>query len=118
MAWPQPASPWMRNLIQVGDYTTETAEECARALLSLKDPPTAIFAANDMSAMGVYQAAQEAGVRIPQDLSVVGFDNLRESTFLNPPLTTVDQFIAEMGTIAIEMVVKLVKGGQLENEPA
>jgi LacI family transcriptional regulator len=106
--------PLDEDLIQVGDYLTETAEECTRALLSLKDPPTAIFAANDMSAMGVYQAAQAAGVRIPQDLSVVGFDNLRESTFLNPPLTTVDQFIAEMGTTATEMVVKLVKGGQLE----
>jgi LacI family transcriptional regulator len=106
--------PVQEELIQVGDYTTETAAGCARALLSLPEPPTAIFAANDMSAIGIYQAAQEMGVRIPQDLSVVGFDNIRESAFLNPPLTTVDQFIADMGTIAVEMVVKLVKGETLE----
>ena len=65
-------------LIQVGDYTTETAVECTRALLSLENPPTVIFASNDMSAMGVYQAARGMGVRIPEDLSVIGFDNIRE----------------------------------------
>jgi LacI family transcriptional regulator, galactose operon repressor len=106
--------PLDEKLIQIGDYLTECAVECARTLLSLDDPPTAIFAANDMSAMGVYQVAQERGLRIPQDLSVVGFDNLRESALLNPPLTTVDQFISKMGTIAIDMVVKLVKGEALE----
>lgn len=102
------------DLIQVGDYSTETAIDCARILLSLPESPTAIFAANDMSAMGVYLAAQEMGVRIPQDLSVVGFDNIRESAALNPPLTTIDQFIADMGTIAVEMVVKLVNGEKIE----
>jgi LacI family transcriptional regulator len=107
--------PLDEELIQIGDYTTETAVGCTHALLSLDDPPTAIFAANDMSAMGVYQAAEELGMRIPKDLSVVGFDNLRESAFLNPALTTVDQFIAEMGYIATEMVVSLVKGETLDS---
>jgi LacI family transcriptional regulator len=107
--------PLDEGLIQVGDYTTETAVGCTRALLSIDDPPTAIFAANDMSAMGVYQAAYELGVRIPEDLSVVGFDNLRETGFLNPTLTTVDQFITEMGFIATEVILKLVKGETLES---
>lgn len=107
--------PLDEDLIQVGDYTTETAVGCTRTLLSLEDPPTAIYAANDMSAMGVYQAAKELGGRIPGDLSVVGFDNLREAAFLSPPLTTVDQFISEMGYIATEMIVKLVKGETLES---
>nr|HMN59646.1 substrate-binding domain-containing protein [Anaerolinea sp.] len=71
-------------------------------------PPTAIFAANDMTAMGIYQVAHELGVRIPQDLSVVGFDNLHEAMFMNPPLTTVDQFMENMGTVATEMIVHLV----------
>jgi DNA-binding LacI/PurR family transcriptional regulator len=93
---------------------TETAIECTRALLALEDPPTAIFASNDMSAMGVYLAAKEAGVCIPQDLSVVGFDNIRDVAFLDPPLTTIDQFVAEMGVIATEMIVKLVRGETLE----
>jgi len=108
--------PLDEELIQIGDYTTETAVGCATALLSLADPPTAIFAANDMSAMGVYQAAKELGVRIPEDLSVVGFDNLREAAILGPALTTVDQFIAEMGYIAVEMIVKLVNGETLESD--
>ncbi|HYG34113.1 MAG TPA: LacI family DNA-binding transcriptional regulator [Clostridia bacterium] len=104
------------QLIQISDYTIDTAAECARRLLTLKDPPTAIFAANDMSAMGVYQAAKEAGVRIPENLSVVGFDNIREASFLNPALTTVDQSIMEMGVIATEMVLKLVEGETLESD--
>jgi LacI family transcriptional regulator, galactose operon repressor len=106
--------PLDEKLIQIGDYLTERAVECARTLLSLDDPPTAIFAANDMSAIGVYQVAREMGLRIPEDLSVVGFDNLRESALLNPPLTTVDQFISKTGTLAVDMVVRLVKGEALE----
>ncbi len=106
--------PLAEDLIKIGDYTTEIAEVCTRKLLALKDPPTAIFAANDMSAKGVYQAAQAAGVRIPQDLSVVGFDNLPESAFLNPPLTTVNQSVLEMGSLAIEIVVRLLKGERPE----
>jgi LacI family transcriptional regulator len=102
------------ELIQVSDYTTETGLACTRRLLALENPPTAIFASNDMSAVGVYQAAMEAGVRIPQNLSVIGFDNLRESLFLTPALTTIDQFISDMGATAIEMVVKLVNGETLE----
>ncbi len=102
--------PIDEQLIQVGDYSVETAIQCARALLELEDPPTAIFAANDMSAAGIYQVAREKGLRIPEDLSVVGFDNLPESTHIDPTLTTIDQFIMEMGSLAVEMVVKLING--------
>ncbi|MBN1265924.1 MAG: LacI family DNA-binding transcriptional regulator [Anaerolineales bacterium] len=107
--------PYDETLIQVGDYTTETSLLCTRALLALENPPTAIFASNDMSAMGVYQAAEEMGKRIPRDLSVVGFDNLRESAFLDPKLTTIDQSIPEMGYIATELIVKLIKGENLDS---
>src|SRR5215207_2345616 len=110
--------PLDEDLIETGDYTTETAVICARRLLSLPDRPTAIFAANDMSAMGVYQVAGELGLQIPGDLSVVGFDNLRESASLKPPLTTIDQSIEQMGTIATEMLVKLVKGELLSENTA
>jgi LacI family transcriptional regulator len=106
--------PLDEDLIQVSDYTTDTAAGCTRKLLALDNPPTAIFASNDMSAVGVYLAAQEVGMQIPKDLSVIGFDNLRESTYLKPALTTVDQFISEMGTLATEMVMKLIKGETLE----
>ncbi len=106
--------PLDQALIKTGDYTAETAVKCTRDLLELDDPPTAIFAANDMSAMGVYQAVRDAGLHIPDDLSVVGFDNLRDAIFLDPPLTTVNQNVPEMGRIATEMIVKLIGGEPLE----
>jgi LacI family transcriptional regulator len=108
--------PYDDELIAVGDYTTESAVGCAHQLLTLKDRPTAIFASNDMSAMGVYQTAEELGIKIPDDLSVMGFDNIHESQFLNPTLTTIDQFVSEMGYIAVEMVIKLINNGKLEND--
>jgi LacI family transcriptional regulator len=86
--------------------------------LSLPDRPTAIFAANDMSAMGVYEAARELALQIPEDLSVIGFDNLREAAYLTPPLTTIDQSLEKMGAMATEMIVKLVKGESLPIHPA
>jgi LacI family transcriptional regulator len=110
--------PFDQDLIEIGDYTTETAVICARKLLSLLDRPTAIFAANDVSAIGVYQAARELGLQIPGDLSVIGFDNLREAAQLNPPLTTIDQSLQKMGIIATEMLVELVKGKSLPINPA
>ena len=110
--------PLNQDLIEIGDYTTEMAVTCARKLLSLPERPTAIFAANDMSAIGVYQAAGEFGLQIPGDLSVVGFDNLREAAHLSPPLTTIDQFVEQMGTLATEMLVKLVKGESVSINPA
>jgi LacI family transcriptional regulator len=95
-------------LVAIGDYTTETAVRCARELLALDNPPTAIFASNDQSALGVFQVAREMGLRIPGDLSVVGFDNIPEAGFAE--LTTVDQFIGEMGYIATKMLISLING--------
>lgn len=108
--------PLDEELIAIGDYTTAVATTCARRLLSVADRPTAIFAANDMSAMGVYQAASEFGLEIPRDLSVIGFDNLREAAHLSPPLTTVDQFVEKIGMVATEMLITLAKGESLSIE--
>lgn len=105
--------PVDEDLIEVGDFSTTTATKLAHKLITLPDRPTAIFASNDMSAMGVYAAAKQAGLRIPEDLSVVGFDNLHDAAFLDPPLTTIDQFISDMGSVAVEMIVKLMKGETL-----
>jgi LacI family transcriptional regulator len=105
--------PTDEQLIASGDYTTETAARCARELLSLDNRPTAIFASNDQAAMGVYQVAQEMGLRIPEDLSVVGFDNIMESKYMK--LTTVDQFISEMGFVATQMLIKLINGEPLDS---
>jgi LacI family transcriptional regulator len=102
------------KLIASGDYTTESGIKCTRELLSLDEPPTAIFASNDQSAMGVYQVAQELDLRIPDDLSVIGFDNIMESKYLK--LTTVDQFIYEMGFVATQMLIKLINGEELDSQ--
>ena len=108
MRWKKPGYPIEEKLIVSGDYTTETAVRCARELLSLPKPPTAIFASNDQTAIGIYQVAQEMGLKIPDDLSVVGFDNISESKYMG--LTTVDQFISEMGYVATQMLIKLING--------
>ena len=93
------------TLIVPGDFSTGTGHERALQLLSLDHPPTAIFAANDQSAIGVYQAAEEFGLHIPDDLSVVGFDNISEAKYMG--LTTVDQFLADMGYVAIQMLIQI-----------
>ncbi len=97
-----------------GDFTTETGYKCALELLGMESPPTAIFAANDQSAIGVFQAAEELHVRIPEDLSVVGFDNIAEAKYLG--LTTVDQSLAEMGYVAVQMLIELVDHETLEQQ--
>jgi LacI family transcriptional regulator len=102
------------KLIASGDYTTETGVSGARQLLALEKPPTAIFASNDQMAMGVFQVAQELGMRIPDDLSVIGFDNITESKYMG--LTTVDQFISEMGFVATQMLIKLINGASLDDQ--
>jgi LacI family transcriptional regulator len=103
-------------LIAAGDFTKETGQECARQLLSLPEPPTAIFAANDQSAMGAIKAARNADLRVPDDLSVIGFDNIPEAAYFNPALTTIDQFMEKMGYTATEMLIDLVQGKPLKHE--
>jgi LacI family xylobiose transport system transcriptional regulator len=84
-----------------------------RELLRLPDPPTAVVTANDLQAVGVYEAARQAGVRIPADLSVVGFDDLPFTQWTGPPLTTVRQPLVDMGATAARMVLSLASGQQL-----
>lgn len=106
--------PIDEELIAAGDYTTETGVSCARKLLALENRPTAIFASNDQMAMGVFQVAQELGLQIPKDFSLVGFDNIPESKYLG--LTTVDQFIFEMGYVGTQMLIKIINGVPLDNQ--
>ncbi len=102
------------ELIKPGDFTQKTAHTYATQLLKFENRPTAIFAANDQSAIGVFQAAEDLGMKIPEDLSVVGFDNISEAKYLG--LTTVDQFLEKMGYVAIQMLIKLINNEPLELE--
>jgi LacI family transcriptional regulator len=106
--------PSIPDLVAPGDFTLSTAIGHARRLLSLDPPPTAIFAANDQTAIGVLKAAEELGVRVPEDLSLVGFDNIRDAAYLN--LTTVDQAIEQMGYVATTMLFDLIQGNKLEED--
>ena len=108
-----PADP---ALIEAGDFSTEVGHLCARRLLSLPEPPTAIFAANDQSAIGAMEAARESGRRLPRDLSIIGFDNIPEAALTNPKLTTVDQFIRKMGQLATETLIRLIQGELLDSD--
>ncbi|MFC4122849.1 LacI family DNA-binding transcriptional regulator [Nonomuraea zeae] len=96
-----------------GDFLIEGGLAQARRLLRLPDPPTAIFATNDGQAIGVYHAAHELGVRIPDELSVIGFDDLPSVRWAIPPLTTIRQPLAEMAAVAATMLVKLANGEPL-----
>ena len=106
--------PADENLILVGDYDPQVSIERARHLLRAPDPPTAVFAANDMSAIATIEAATELGLRVPADLSVVGFDNIPESALCTPPLTTINQPIRRMGEQSIQLLLRLMRGDRVE----
>jgi LacI family transcriptional regulator len=98
------------ELVSHGDFEFKGGFLRASALLELPDRPTAIFAGSDQQALGVYEAARQRGLQIPQDLSVVGFDDLPMAGWSSPALTTVRQPLAEMGRVAAEMLGTLIEG--------
>ncbi|MBD0734905.1 LacI family transcriptional regulator [Streptomyces sp. CBMA29] len=102
-----PADP---ELVLRTGLTREDGQAAASELLARPDRPTAIFAANDMQALGVYQAAREAGLSVPGDLSVVGFDDVPVVAWVDPPLTTVHQPLTEMAAAATELALALGRG--------
>jgi len=102
-------------LVRYGDFHHEGGFARAVELLDLPEPPTAIFAGSDQQAFGVYEAARQYGLRIPEDLSVVGFDELPVARWASPPLTTVRQPLAEMGNVAAQMLGELIEGVPLRS---
>jgi LacI family transcriptional regulator len=92
------------NFFQPGGFTAMTK------LLALPKPPTAIFAANDLTAFGAMEAIKEHGLRIPNDISVIGFDDIPMASQVYPPLTTVRQPLAEMGAAAVRMMIAKLRG--------
>lgn len=102
--------PMEPELVVKTQLTREHGYAAARQLLSRPARPTAVFTANDMQALGVHQAARELGLRIPDDLSVVGFDDVPTVAWVDPPLTTVHQPLAEMAVAATELALALGRG--------
>jgi DNA-binding LacI/PurR family transcriptional regulator len=102
------------DLVRWGTFHVEAGFEQGRALLDLPQPPTAIFAGSDLQAFGVYEAARVKGIDIPQDLSVVGFDDLPMARWVGPPLTTIRQPLTEMAATAARLVLGQAEDRRVE----
>lgn len=101
---------WRAALVKEGDGRPEAAIEAVDELLALSAPPTAICCYNDMTALGAMRAIRARGLRVPEDVSVTGFDDLFFAAYLQPGLTTVRQPMRRMGQLALENLLKLMSG--------
>lgn len=101
-------------LFRFSDFNVEGGRKEADALLGLPDPPTAIFAFNDAMAIGAIQALAARGLRVPQDVSVVGFDDTIQAAIAVPALTTVRQPLAEQGRTAVSLLLRQIENRRLE----
>lgn len=102
--------PFDPDLVRYGDFTHEPAYRHALDLLRLPHPPTAVFAGSDQQALSTFRAAAALGLRVPADLSVVGFDDLPFADWVTPRLTTVRTPLADMAALAVAMVLQLLAG--------
>lgn len=113
---PDPNLIWTGNVNPSDDeeVATEIGRAAAVALLKRADPPTAFFAVNDMTAVGVYAGCRELELAVPDDISVVGFDDIRLCQILNPPMTTVRQPLAALMQAAVERLIDRMEGKERE----
>jgi LacI family transcriptional regulator, xylobiose transport system transcriptional regulator len=107
--------PIREEFMITGDFQREDGLVHGRELLSLPNPPTAIFAGSDLMALGLYEAAHAMGVSIPGELSVVGYDDLQVAAWVGPPLTTVRQPLTEMAEEATRLAIRLHNDPDEEN---
>jgi LacI family transcriptional regulator len=105
--------PYDPELVGEGNWEHPLAYQISKRFLQLATPPTAIVASNDLSAFGVMQAANEAGLVVGTDLSVTGFDDINMAATVSPPLTTVRQPFFKLGAVAAEMLIKCLNGETL-----
>nr|WP_298685085.1 LacI family DNA-binding transcriptional regulator [uncultured Dongia sp.] len=108
--------PFDAHLVRPGNWEPSAGYEQTHALMKLKNPPTAIFCANDLMALGCFEALKELGLRIPTDVAVIGYDDREIAQFMRPALTTVLLPHFEMGTLAAEYIVD--HAGRPEKRPA
>jgi LacI family transcriptional regulator len=106
--------PIPEGYIRDGDFLSGSGYRETIALLDLPQPPTAIFMCSDQMALGAYEALYERGCRVPDDMSIVGFDDLTEAKWAIPPLTTVRQPLTEMAGMATRMLLSLIAGEEVE----
>jgi LacI family transcriptional regulator len=102
-------------LVVESNFSIEGGEAAARTLLERTDRPTAIFAFNDNTAIGALRVARELGLHLPEDLSVVGFDDSEQAAIVTPALTTVRQPLMEMGRMAVSLLLRLIENQRVES---
>lgn len=100
--------PIDKSLIVGDDYSTENGYKQTRILFSMEDPPTAIFALSNLIGLGVIKAVDEMGLKIPENLSLISFDEQPYSAFLGTPMTTIAQKKSEMGQLAVDILLKYI----------
>ncbi|MCA4134277.1 LacI family DNA-binding transcriptional regulator [Arthrobacter sp. M4] len=104
-----------KSLMVPGDFSTEAGETATEELLALDSRPTAIFAGNDAQAFGAYRSVRKAGLRIPEDISIVGFDDIPAAEWVEPGLTTIRQPVVQMAETAMRTLLRHLDGE--ENMP-
>ncbi len=102
--------PFDEGLVRYGNFDEESGQEAADSLLDLPEPPTAIFVASDMVAIGSLKAIRDRGLRVPQDIAIVGFDDITAARFITPPLTTIRVPAIGLGWAAGELLIRIVEG--------
>jgi DNA-binding LacI/PurR family transcriptional regulator len=105
--------PVEEALIAPGDFTEKSGREAMRALLNASPRPTAVFAANDESAIGAMQVLKREGLRIPDDMALAGFDDIPLAQYLDPPLTTVHQPFYRLGETAAGVLLSVIRSEEL-----
>jgi len=103
-----------RRLVKRGTWSPESGYHLTKELLEEPERPTAIFSANDQMAFGVIKAAREMGLNVPKDLAVVGFDNVPPGSYFDPPLTTVEIPMYDIGVASMRMLIDLLSGEKFE----
>ena len=106
--------PEDNKLIYEGTFFQPDGYAGGSALLDLDNPPTAIFASNDVMAMGAMDAVRSRGLRIPEDVSIIGFDDIPQAELVRPVLTSVRQPLEQMGRLATQMLIDKLKNPQKE----
>jgi LacI family repressor for deo operon, udp, cdd, tsx, nupC, and nupG len=102
-----------RKLTAIGDFSVESGIRAVETLLAQDQHFTAVFCSNDEMAIGALQAIKSKGLRVPDDISIVGFDDIRFARYMDPPLTTVAQPKDELGREAMNMLIEILRGNDV-----
>lgn len=99
--------------IKEGDYSKDSGYQCMKKILVLEERPTAVFVANDLMALGAYQAIQEKGYKVPEDISIIGHDDIELASLVSPKLTTINQPKYKLGENAVRLLIKKINNSNV-----